>query len=193
MESKWQVVDAWFVPDDLGTKRVMLRAWETGDADWLMEGFSDPSVQAQTEQEDGLTVDGIDVAVHMVQTAQRAAKVGDRIGLAICLATDGEPVGSVELDAIPGEERSAEIGFWVLAPYRRHGFAREAVAIVTRWALGTLGLTAVWAEVGAGNPASLGLLRATGFQEPGRIELPAHLPTRRSGLVLVATPQTAEH
>jgi RimJ/RimL family protein N-acetyltransferase len=114
-----------------------------------------------------------------VRNAARRALFGDAIGLAVCRAGDGEPVGSVGGGAAGGE-----IGFWVLAAYRRQGYARAAVTLTVSWALGPLGLRRVWADVDGGNGKSLALLRAVGFRESGAGELPPGMPVRSTSAVL---------
>ena len=116
--------------------------------------------------------------------ASRRARLGEGVGLAVCRAVDAEPVASLELDAFDGREYEAEIGFWTLSAYRRHGYARAAVSLATGWALGPLGLRRVWADVDAGNAGSVSLLRAVGFGEPGGAELPPAMPARPTSLVL---------
>jgi RimJ/RimL family protein N-acetyltransferase len=119
-----------------------------------------------------------------VRNAARRALFGDAIGLAVCRAGDGEPGGSAARDATEGRPDEGEIGFWVLAAYRRQGYARAAVTLTVSWALGPLGLRRVWADVDGGNGKSLALLRAVGFRESGAGELPPGMPVRSTSAVL---------
>jgi diamine N-acetyltransferase len=178
---------AWSVPDDLADEKVALRAWRGDDAEWLYEGFNSAQVTAQTEQADGLRVDSVQTAYEMVFEAARRARRGEGIGLAICRATDHEPVGSLELDAFMDRDGEAVIGFWVLDGCRRHGYARAAIQLAASWALKQLEMARVWADVDASNTGSLALLRSIGFGEPGNAELPALIPARATSVVLCLT------
>lgn len=178
---------AWSVPDDLADERVALRAWRGDDAEWLYEGFNSPQVTAQTEQADGLRVDSVQTAYEMVFEASRRARLGEGVGLGICRATDHEPVGCLELDALEDRDDEAVIGFWVLDGYRRQGYARAAIHLAASWALKQLELARVWADVDVSNTGSLTLLRSIGFGEPGNAELPTLMPARPSSVVLCLT------
>jgi RimJ/RimL family protein N-acetyltransferase len=179
-------MEGWSVPTELADEDVALRAWRPSDAGWLHEAFSDAAVQSQTEQADGLSVDSVETALSMIAEAGRRARRGEGVGLAICRAVDGEPVGSLELSGVPGREREAEIECLVLAEHRRHGYATSAVKLATAWALGALGLDRLWADIDAANAASLAVVRTVGYREPAGAELPPNMPVRPTSLVFSA-------
>jgi len=60
-----------------------------------------------------------------------------------------------------------EIGYETRPAFQRRGFATEAVGRLTQWALTHRTVDAVVAEADAGNAASIGILRRTGFREIG--------------------------
>lgn len=69
----------------------------------------------------------------------------------------------------PDTEGWAEIGYRVVARYRRHGFAEKAARALLRWATAR-GAVGIKASVSPGNTASIGLLRKLGFTMTGRYE-----------------------
>jgi ribosomal-protein-alanine N-acetyltransferase len=60
-----------------------------------------------------------------------------------------------------------EIGYETRSAFRQQGFATEAVGRLTQWALSHRTVDAVVADADAGNAASIGVLRRTGFREIG--------------------------
>lgn len=73
------------------------------------------------------------------------------------------------------EPESLDVGYWIGAPHRGHGYMSEAVRAVTEWALGpaadngdaTPPVTTVYWECAVGNLASARTARAAGFRFTG--------------------------
>jgi [ribosomal protein S5]-alanine N-acetyltransferase len=84
------------------------------------------------------------------------------------ITTNGELAGLVGAHPLSGIERiSAEIGYWVGAPYQGHGLATKALRTLLPYAFSTLGLHRVQARVFDGNPASMRVLEHCGFRKEG--------------------------
>jgi RimJ/RimL family protein N-acetyltransferase len=84
----------------------------------------------------------------------------------------GVVAGEVGLRNRTDAPARAELGVWVLAPYRGRGLARGAVGAVTRWALAPeaadgLGLDQLWARTNLENPAALRLFETLGWNRLG--------------------------
>ena len=62
---------------------------------------------------------------------------------------------------------SAELGYWIAQPYWRQGFATRVVNAICSYAYDELNLHRVWAKVLSGNPASISVLKKSGFQAEG--------------------------
>lgn len=84
---------------------------------------------------------------------------------AIVRRPDGTLIGHIGFHSAPDPEYlrdlapgAVEIGYTVYAPYRREGYALEAVTGLMRWATETHGVTDFVASVSPSNVASLGLL-----------------------------------
>ena len=172
------------MPDDLTFGAVRLRAWAPDDAPWIYAGYNQPLVLAQTEQPDGERVDSVDRARRLIGSMSLNACVGRGIGLAICSAEDGDPLGSIELEALEDREKEAAIGFWTLEDHQGQGHASCAVTLAVQWALESLGIVRVWADIDRGNGASLAVVRKAGFGECAGATLPSYMPTRSTSLVL---------
>ena len=65
--------------------------------------------------------------------------------------------------------RSAEIGYWLGAPYWGRGMATAAVRALTDWAFETHDLVRLWGSVFAWNPASARVLEKAGYVCEGRL------------------------
>ncbi|WP_291295150.1 bifunctional GNAT family N-acetyltransferase/(deoxy)nucleoside triphosphate pyrophosphohydrolase [Elioraea sp.] len=72
------------------------------------------------------------------------------------------PIGVIGLTRT--ERGTGRIGYWVGRRYWGHGVAGEALARVTSWALGTLGLDRLIAYVADDNAASMRVLEKEGFR-----------------------------
>lgn len=90
----------------------------------------------------------------------------DLIHLAICLKADGRHVGNVSLGPINWFHRFAELR--ILIGDRKvwgKGVGRQAIYLMTKHALVTLGLERI--EAGSVNPAYNAAVKALGWQEEG--------------------------
>jgi ribosomal-protein-alanine N-acetyltransferase len=82
---------------------------------------------------------------------------------------DGVLLGACNLNNVRrGVLQSADIGYWIGAPYVRKGHARAAVRRVLAFAFDELGLHRVEAACRPENTASSALLEQVGFQLEGR-------------------------
>lgn len=82
------------------------------------------------------------------------------------VADRGRVLAEVGFHGPPGTDGWAEIGYRVVASYRRRGLAGEAATALLAWA-SAHGAVGVKASVSPDNAASIGLLRKLGFTEAG--------------------------
>jgi [ribosomal protein S5]-alanine N-acetyltransferase len=72
----------------------------------------------------------------------------------------------------PPQHGKAEIGYSVLPQFQGQGLATEMVCGLVRWALNQPGVTGVVAETEWANPASVGVLKKSGFVLAGSPTVP---------------------
>lgn len=85
--------------------------------------------------------------------------------------SDGRLVGGIGLSNIRrGVAETGSLGYWIGAPYARHGYMAEALALVLDFAFDRLRLHRIEAACLPTNAASRGLLAKTGFREEGYAE-----------------------
>ncbi|MBO5399609.1 MAG: GNAT family N-acetyltransferase [Alistipes sp.] len=88
--------------------------------------------------------------------------------LVIECATSGEAVGAVDLFEFDPHHRRAGVGIIVAPPYRRQGYALDALLTLERYAKEVLMLHQLWCSAGADNKASISLFAKAGYAECGR-------------------------
>ena len=99
-----------------------------------------------------------------------ARSSGARPETNFAIAVGGEAVGGIGYRVHGDVERvSAEIGYWLGAPFRGRGITTEALRAVTAHAIRDHGLTRVYAVPYAGNDASVRVLEKAGYALEGRM------------------------
>ena len=83
-----------------------------------------------------------------------------------------EPAVGPFLGVIGYRRTTSDIGYWLGAPHRGHGFMPEAMTAVVRWIF-DLGVSEIAWECAAGNYASVSVARTLGFRYLG--EKPANV------------------
>lgn len=80
--------------------------------------------------------------------------------LGVALGETGELIGHVGLSPLGGE---VEVGYAIQESHQGKGYATEAVAAMTAWALATFALSRIVGVVSGENPASARVLAHAGF------------------------------
>lgn len=81
---------------------------------------------------------------------------------------DGSAVGAVDMFEFDPQNLRAGVGIIVAPPYRKQGFALDALQTLERYVRDVLRMHQLWCSVGADNKASLALFRKAGYAECGR-------------------------
>jgi RimJ/RimL family protein N-acetyltransferase len=76
-------------------------------------------------------------------------------------------IGTIGFHGPPDDQGRLEVGYRVEAPYRRRGYAREAVRALFDWAASAHGIHRFIASVSPTNEPSLNLVAGFGFVETG--------------------------
>lgn len=91
-------------------------------------------------------------------------------GCHLAIVVDGQAVGSIGLKLGTDVERvSAELGYWLGAPYRGHGVMPEAIRAFTDDSFERFSLTRIFALPFAHNTASCRALEKAGFSLEGTL------------------------
>ena len=81
---------------------------------------------------------------------------------------EGEAVGAVDLFEFDPLNRRAGVGIIVAPPYRKQGYALDALLTLERYVREMLRMHQLWCSIGADNEASLALFKRAGYAECGR-------------------------
>ena len=103
-----------------------------------------------------------------VYWAVRAEAQGTALPLMLIRREDQALLGAITLDYVRrGPVQAGTLGYWIGAPFARHGFMREAIQGVVHHAFTVLDLSRLEAACLPENAASRGLLEACGFKYEG--------------------------
>lgn len=81
---------------------------------------------------------------------------------------DGSAVGAVDMFEFDPQNLRAGVGIIVAPPYRKQGFALDALQTLERYVRDVLRMHQLWCSIGADNEASLTLFKKAGYAECGR-------------------------
>lgn len=81
---------------------------------------------------------------------------------------NGTAVGAVDMFEFDPQNLRAGVGIIVALPYRKQGFALDALQTLERYVRDVLRMHQLWCSIGADNEASLALFRKAGYTECGR-------------------------
>jgi [ribosomal protein S5]-alanine N-acetyltransferase len=139
---------------DLVSERLILRPWEAADVNAVVESLRQPSWAADFPSEGDTVIAGVIAA-----NPDWLSPFGHRL---IIERATSEVVGSLGLFWPPADGR-VEIGYGVVPSRQGRGYASEATAALTSFALSLDGVHTVHAGVEPANPASARVLEKAGF------------------------------
>ncbi|MDP8922956.1 MAG: GNAT family N-acetyltransferase [Chloroflexota bacterium] len=157
------------LPDVLDGPRVRLRPHRPDDATPLWEAVQEsrehlepwmPWVDEYQEPDD--------VREYLVRARARW-DLREDLAVAIVERSSGRLLGGSGLHRMNWPLRTFEIGYWLRRGAEGHGFASEAVQLLTRLAFDTLGANRVEIRVDARNERSRGVAERLGFVLEGTL------------------------
>ncbi len=152
-------------PPELVTERLVLRELRPSDAPAVAAGAGDRRVAQHLIQ----VPSPYPVALARRWLLHRIEwwDLGRGVTFAVTIVGQPEPLlGTVSLRRYV-RDRRAELGYWLAASAWGRGFATEAAQAVVDFGFRELGLARVYAQVLAGNRASLGVLDKLGMVHEG--------------------------
>lgn len=101
-----------------------------------------------------------------------SAQKGGRDGANFAIEADGEYIGGCGLFHFDHVAHTCEIGIGIGdKAYRGHGYGRDAVQVLLRYAFRIRNLHKVWLTVNGNNERAIRSYKACGFAEEGRLRL----------------------
>lgn len=152
-------------PPQLLTERLLLRELRSTDAAAVAAGAGDRRVAQYLLQ----VPSPYPIALARRWVIHRIQWWDQERGITLAVTLPDEPhmlLGTVSLRCYI-RDRRAELGYWLAQPAWGHGFATEAARAAVDFGFRELGLARVYAQVLAGNDASIGVLHKLGMVNEG--------------------------
>jgi RimJ/RimL family protein N-acetyltransferase len=153
-----------FRPDyPLATERLLLRPFEPGDLDALVEIQGDPEVVRYLyfDARDRAELRGV---LTEKQTRTAIEKDGDALNLAAVLRDGGTLVGDVTLWLISEQHSLGEVGYILHPRHGGRGYATEATRALLALGFEQLGMHRIRGRLEARNTASVRVLERVGMR-----------------------------
>ena len=150
--------------DSISGGAVTLRPWEPADVSFVYDACQDAEIRRWTNLPSPFRASDAIALLHLSTSLRDEGKAA----LFAITATDtGELLGAASIRDIDHRRRMALIGYWVAVEARRRGAATAAVAALSPWALSTLDVDVVYADVLQGNAVSARVLERCGYHADG--------------------------
>ncbi|MFK4762010.1 GNAT family N-acetyltransferase [Microbacterium sp. ZW T5_45] len=151
-------------PVTLTTPRLTLHAPSAADVDAIERACQDPEIARWTTVPSPYGRTDAEEYVRLV--GEWWAEGSQTVW---CAYREGELIASIGLHGITSHHAGgeAELGFWVAADARGHGYLTEAARAVVDWAFSELGLARITWRALVGNIPSARAARALGFRYEG--------------------------
>ena len=141
----------------LETERLILRPWREDDAEKLYKYASDPEIGPPAGWPPHTSVENSREIIRTVLSAPET--------FAVCLKSDGEPIGSIgfHCNDLAEDDDEYELGYWIGKPFWGQGFIPEASREMLRYAFEELCMNRIWCGYYDGNEKSRRVQQKLGF------------------------------
>jgi ribosomal-protein-alanine N-acetyltransferase len=144
-------------------ERVVLREWRDSDVPAVQEASQDPVIPLATTVP---TTDGEPEALAFIARQHLRLSTGAGYVFAIADPSD-HAVGLIGLFLRHGAGARASVGYWIVESQRRMGYAAEALAVLTTWALELKELDRIELYVEPWNTGSWRAAESAGYHREG--------------------------
>jgi RimJ/RimL family protein N-acetyltransferase len=145
------------------TERLILRPFEKGDFEELLNYYSLPDVQRYLDWKARDKTEA-KVAFEAMRKQTRLTRPGESLTLAIIRLADNKVLGHVSLRWTDATAAQGEVRFAIAPAFRRHGYASEAVRAMMTIGFDQYKLHRIFARAAGSNEASARLLRSLGMR-----------------------------
>jgi RimJ/RimL family protein N-acetyltransferase len=160
---------------------VTLRPWREPDLPGMTAALQDPEIPRWTTIPSPY---GERDAREYISRAEPDRMAGRELGLAVVDAGTDAVLGGCGLSRFDWPELKCEIGYWVAREERGRSVGTRAVRLLSRWALGPLGIQRVELLADPRNEPSNRLAVTVGFTREGLLRAYRRRPEGRWDLVM---------
>ncbi len=146
------------------SEHIYLRALELSDSELLYTSENNQSVWKVSNT---LTPFSKDVLELYLQTAHQDIYTNKQLRLMICLNQTNEPIGTIDLFEFDPMHFRVGVGVLIFEPFRKKGYAFEAIELVKEYAQNTLLMNQLFCNIGSSNNESIILFEKSGFEKIG--------------------------
>ena len=146
---------------NLETKRLILRPWKNSDVESLYKYASNPDVGPIAGWPAHKSIEESRDVIKNVFNGREC--------YAICLKSDNEAIGCIELKLngstyLTERDDECELGYWLGKPFWGNGFMPEAATELLRHGFEDLGMSKIWCGYYDGNDKSKRVQEKLGFK-----------------------------
>lgn len=146
------------------SEHIYLRALESADLDVLYKYENDPSIWKVSNTLSPFSKDVLKLYLH---SAHQDIYTTKQLRLMICLVKTNEAIGTIDLFEFEPFHLRVGVGVLVFEPYRKNGYALEALQLVKEYATSTLLMHQLFCNISAGNKESIALFEKCGYVKAG--------------------------
>ena len=146
---------------------VTLRPWTLDDVAAIARSCNDPEVARWIHQIPSPY--GEKDAREYVRATQAAWREETGAFFAIVDAATNEPVGAIAMHVLDPAFGNVEVGYWIATAVRGRGLTTRALALISRWAIDSVGVQRIQLRADVLNAASLRVAEKAGFTREGTL------------------------
>ncbi len=149
------------------TARLILRRWDTADAENLYKYAKDPDVGPIAGWPPHKSIEESRMVIQNILQGKEC--------YAVCLKTDNQAIGAIELKLnghtdMTSKDDECELGYWIGKPFWGNGYIPEAAKALIRRAFEDLHMSVIWCGYYDGNEKSKRVQEKCGFDHYCTIE-----------------------
>ncbi len=145
-------------------KKVILRPWRESDATQLAELVQDRQIPRFTRVPSPYKLKD---AKQFIRERKEKWKKKSDFGFAIISKKEKQLLGSIGICRVDMRDKKTEMGYWIGNPFRRKGYASEAIALMFDFAFKKLGLNRIVIKCDTKNKASRKVIEKAGAKFEG--------------------------
>ena len=146
------------------SEHIYLRALELTDLELI---YTSENNSAVWKVSNTLTPFSKDVLELYLQTAHQDIYTNKQLRLLICLNNTHEPIGTIDLFEFDPMNLRAGVGVLIFEPFRKNGYAFEAIELVKQYTKNTLIMNQLYCNISSDNKESISLFKKCGFEMIG--------------------------